>query len=206
MRQSIITVAVFVLSYARAAQGSSWEIDPVHTSTQFTVKHMMVTNVRGEFGKTTGVIQLDDKTPANSSVEATIDATSIDTRDPKRDGHLKSADFFDVEKYPTITFKSKKVQKVGAEKYKISGDLTLHGVTKDVVWDVVAPSKVMKAMNGDEKRGASASTKINRKDFGLLWNKPLEAGGVLVGDEVIITVDTELTKKSAATPTTAKGN
>jgi polyisoprenoid-binding protein YceI len=205
MRDAIIAAAAFVISYASAARGSTWEIDPVHTSAQFTVKHMMVTNVRGEFGKTTGAIQWDDKNSAKSSVEARIDTTTINTREPKRDAHLKSADFFEVEKYPTISFKSTKVQKVGADKYKITGDLTMHGVTKEVVLDVVAPDRVIKTQNGDEKRGASATTRVNRKDFGLLWNKPLEAGGVMVGDEVTITIDTELTKK-ASTPTEAKNN
>jgi polyisoprenoid-binding protein YceI len=205
MRDAIIAAAALVVSSASAAQGSTWEIDPVHTSAQFTVKHMMVTNVRGEFGKTTGAIQWDDKNSEKSSVEASIDATTINTREPKRDAHLKSADFFDVEKYPTITFKSKKLQKVGTDKYKITGDLTMHGVAKEVVLDVVAPGRVIKTQNGDEKRGASATTRVNRKDFGLLWNKPLEAGGVVVGDEVTISIDTELTKKASA-PTEAKNN
>jgi polyisoprenoid-binding protein YceI len=175
---------------AGAARADVWEIDSVHSGAHFTVRHMMVSNVRGEFGAVTGTLNLDEKDVTKSTVEASIDATTINTREPKRDTHLKSPDFFDVAKFPTITFKSKKVEAAGAGKLKVTGDLTMHGVTKSVVLDVEGPGAAM-----GNKRGASATTKINRKDFGLGWNKVLEAGGVAVGEEVKVEIDLELNKK-----------
>ena len=183
------------------ALASDWDIDGGHSSAQFSVRHLMVSNVRGEFGKVTGTVKLDDKDITKSVVEATIDVGSINTRDEKRDGHLKSPDFFDVAKFPTITFKSKKVAgKAG--KLKVTGDLTIHGVTKEVVLDVEGPAKEAKDPWGNVKSGAAAFIKINRKDFGLGWNKALETGGVVVGEEVSITLDIELLKK--APPAAAK--
>lgn len=180
------------------ARASSWEIDGAHSSAQFSIKHLMVSNVRGEFSKVTGTLNLDDKDITKSTVEATIDVSSINTRDEKRDGHLKSPDFFDVAKFPTITFKSKKVAKAGEGKLKVTGDLTIHGVTKEVVLNVDGPAKEAKDPWGNIKSGAVATTKINRKDFGLGWNKVLETGGVAVGEEVSITIDVELQQKKAA--------
>jgi polyisoprenoid-binding protein YceI len=177
------------------AEPTTWNIDPAHTQANFTVRHMVISNVRGEFKNTTGVVKLDDANPANSSVEAIIDATSIHTREDKRDAHLKSADFFDVEKYPKITFKSSKVEKAG-DGYKVSGDLTMHGVTKPVVLDVSAPTPEVKDPMGATRRGLSAKTTVNRQDFGLKWNKTVEAGPI-VGDEVKIEIESELVK---ATP------
>jgi polyisoprenoid-binding protein YceI len=197
-------VAVAALSVPSLALASNWEIDSGHSSANFTVKHLMVSNVKGEFGKVTGTINLDDKDVTKSSVTASIDASTIDTRSEQRDGHLKSPDFFDVAKYPTITFKSKKVEKAGEGKLKVTGDLTMKGVTKEVALDVDAAAKEMKnPFNGAIVRGMSATTQLNRKDFGLNWNKSLESGGVLVGDEVKVALELELVKKDAA-PATAK--
>jgi polyisoprenoid-binding protein YceI len=170
-----------------------WQIDASHSAAQFAVKHMMVTTVRGQFGAVKGTVRWDQAKPANSSVEATIDASTIDTGNAKRDAHLKSADFFEVEKYPTIHFKSTKVETAGAGKLKVSGDLTMHGVTKPVVFDVEGLVPPVKTQNG-AKSGATGTARISRKDWGLTWNRALEAGGVTVSDEVVITVDLELNK------------
>jgi polyisoprenoid-binding protein YceI len=168
----------------------TYEIDPAHSSVQFSVRHMMFSNVRGEFTKVSGKITYDSENPANSAVEVTIDATSINTRDDQRDAHLKSADFLDVEKFPTLTFRSTKVvQQPGGG--TVTGDLTLHGVTHQIVLDVEGPTPEMKDPWGKDRRAASATAKLSRKDFGLTWNAALEAGGVLVGDEVKITIDLE---------------
>ena len=203
MRVRFTPATLTALAMSSLASASTWEIDPAHSIASFSVRHMMVSNVRGEFGKTSGWVNLDDKDVARSTAEATIDTTTINTREPKRDTHLKSADFFDVEKYPAMTFKSTSFKKVGPEKYKVAGDLTLHGVTKPIVLDVEAPDAVSK-LQGQERRGATATTTLNRKDFGLVWNKPVETGGVLVGDEVVITLDLELVKKPAAAQKAAK--
>lgn len=177
-----------------AAHASAWEIDGVHSAANFSVRHMMVSNVRGDFSKLTGTLNIDDKDITKSSVEATIDVNSINTREPKRDAHLKGPDFFDAAQFPTLTFKSKKVESLGSGKLKVTGDLTIHGVTKPVVFDVELSPEVKDPM-GNLKRGATATTKINRKDFGLSWNKTLETGGVIIGEEVAITIDVELAKK-----------
>jgi len=190
----IATWTTAALLAASPAAASVWELDPSHSAAQFSVTHMMVSTVRGQFSNVQGTVELDDANAANVKVDATIDATTIDTREPKRDGHLKSPDFFDVAKYPTITFKSKKSQKAGEGAYKVTGDLTIHGVTKEVVLDVSGVKAVGTRM------GAVATTKVNRKDYGLLWNKALEAGGVVVGDDVDITIDIELVKKPADAP------
>lgn len=192
--------ALIALSFAAApalAGAATYELDPAHSSAQFSVRHMMVTNVRGDFGTIAGKVVLDEKDLTKSTVEATIDATSINTRDRKRDDHLKSADFFDVAKFPTITFKSSKVQKVADGKLKVTGMLTMRGVSREVTLDVEGPTAEIKDPWGNIKRGASATTKINRKDFGVNWNAPLETGGLVVGEEVAITLDIQLTKKQA---------
>ena len=205
MRVRLTPAAFAALAVASLAGASTWQIDPAHSSAQFTVRHMMVSNVRGEFGKMTGWVNLDDKDVSRSTVEATIDATTIDTRQPDRDKHLKSPDFFDVEKYPSISFKSTSFKKVGAQKYRVGGDLTIHGVTKPVTMDVEAPDTVSK-LQGNERRGATAATTINRKDFGLIWNKPVETGGVMVGDQVNIAIELEMVKKPDASPKAAKAD
>ena len=173
----------------------TWQIDPNHTNVEFTVRHLMISNVKGQFEKTTGTITTDTANPAASSIDATIDASSVNTRVAMRDDDLKSPDFLDVAKYPTITFKSTKVEADGPGKWNVTGDLTLHGVTKPVVLAVEATGTPIKGPMGSTRTGASATTRINRKDFGLTWNKTLEAGGVVVGDEVAISIDLEAIKK-----------
>lgn len=190
-------VATLVLAAPSLAFAAEYEFDLEHTRAQFSVKHMMVANVRGSFSKVTGTANLDEKDITRSTVEAVIDATTVNTNEPKRDEHLRSPDFLDVAKYPTITFKSTKVQKAGKDKLKVSGDLTIHGVTKPAVLEVEGFTSELKDPWGNIKRGGVASTKINRKDFGLVWNKMMEAGGVAVGEEVVITLDLELNKKQA---------
>jgi polyisoprenoid-binding protein YceI len=165
-----------------------WNIDPSHSTAEFTVRHLMITNVKGRFGKLSGSIDYDPAKPEASSFEASIDTASIDTRDEKRDAHLRSGDFFDVEKFPTLTFKSKKIEKAG-EGFTAIGDLTMHGVTKEVTLEVEELSKPSKDPWGNSRVGASAHGKINRKDFGLGWNQALETGGVLVGEHVKISLE-----------------
>ncbi len=168
----------------------TYQMDPVHSSAHFSIRHMMITNVRGEFTKVAGKILWDAENPANSSIEASIDVNSINTREPQRDGHLKSPDFFDAEKYPMIEFHSTKVESKDGE-LEVSGDLTIHGVTKNVVLQVEGPTPEVKDPWGNIRIGASATTKINRKDFGLTWNNTLETGGFMVGDEVKISLEAE---------------
>jgi polyisoprenoid-binding protein YceI len=198
MKKAILLVAMAALSLISAlGQVSSWDIDPAHSAAHFAVRHMMVSNVRGAFSKVTGTITLDEKDITKSSVEATIDATTVDTREPQRDTHLRSADFLDVAKFPTISFKSTQVLKGSGDKLKVNGDLTLHGVTKQVELEVEPLSPPIKDQRGNMKSGVSAATKISRKEFGLVWNRVLEAGGVAVSDEVSIELELEITKKAA---------
>jgi polyisoprenoid-binding protein YceI len=194
--KGLIGIFAAALLFAIPATGfaSTWNIDADHSNIGFKVRHLMVSNVKGSFGKVQGVVVVDDKDITKSRVSATIDTTSIDTGVAKRDAHLRSADFLEVEKFPTMTFVSTKVARDGADKLKVTGDLTLHGVTRSVVLDVEGPSGEIKDPMGNIRRGASASTKINRKDFGLNWNKAIEAGGVAVGDEVAISIEVELIK------------
>jgi len=193
MRHFLVSaVAIVAAGFPCVASASTWQIDSAHTSAQFAVRHLMVSTVRGTLGKVTGVVILDEADPTKSSVEASIDATTIDTREPKRDAHLKSPDFFDVAKYPTITFKAKKVTKVSDSKFQVTGDLTLHGVTKEVTLDAEGLPKPFKDPMGNFKLGGMVTTKLNRKDFGIEWNKSLDGGGVLVSDAVDVTIDVEL--------------
>jgi polyisoprenoid-binding protein YceI len=195
-RFAVAALTLIVLGSPALGRAATWTIDPAHTSAQFAVRHLMVSTVRGEFGKVSGTVNLDEHDPAKTSIDATIDATSINTRVAKRDEHLKNPDFLDVAKYPTITFKSKKVEKVADTKFKVTGDLTLHGVTKEVVLDVEGSPTPIKDPSGNLRIGGVATTKINRQDFGLQWNRTLETGGVVIGDEVSITIDIELTRKA----------
>jgi polyisoprenoid-binding protein YceI len=156
---------------------------------------MMISTVRGQFRTFTAKATGDPTAPAKATIEATIDAVSIDTGNEKRDAHLKTADFLDVEKFPTITFKSKKIEAGAAGHTKVTGDLTLHGMTKEVVLDVEGPTPVIKDPMGNTKAGAHATTKINRKDFGIVWNKSLDGGGLMVGDDIDVTIDIEAVKK-----------
>ena len=196
MKRIIASIAAIVaLTLPVVASASTWAIDPDHSNVGFKVKHLMITNVMGNFEKHSGTIDLNDKDITKSKVEVTIDTNSINTKVQKRDEHLRSADFFDVTKYPTMTFVSKKIAKAGKDGFKVTGDLTLHGVTKEVVLSVEGPSQESKDPWGNIRRGVTAATKINRKDFGLVWNAALETGGVAVGEEVTITLEIELIKK-----------
>jgi polyisoprenoid-binding protein YceI len=175
-------------------QTSTWNIDPVHTAVEFKVKHMMIANVKGHFSKVSAVLTLDESDLTKSKVEASVDAASIDTREADRDTHLKSADFLDVEKYPQLTFVSTRVNNVGTGELSVEGDLTIHGVTRKVSFEVEGPTPPAKDPWGNVRRAVSATTKIKRKDFGLTWNATLETGGILVGDEVTINLDAEFVK------------
>ena len=186
---------VLALAAPAAALAGAWAIEPNHTHSSFTIRHLVISNVRGEFGKTAGTVNLDEKDVTKSSVEATIQTSTIDTRVADRDNHLRSPDFFDVAKYPAITFKSTKVEKAGEGKLKVTGDLTIKNVTKPVVLDVTGPTAEIKDPQGNVRRGLSATTKINRRDFGLTWGKVVEAGPV-VGDEVTIEIEAELVKQA----------
>jgi polyisoprenoid-binding protein YceI len=191
------SLLLFALSPSRA-RASTWEIDPSHSAIEFSIRHMMVSTVKGVFEKFKGTVDLDDKDISKSSVQVTIETASISTRDAKRDEHLKSADFFDVAKYPTATFKSTKVEKAGKNKLKVTGELTLHGASKPIVLEVDGLTEPAKTPFGTTVRGAHATTKLDRKDFGLGWNKVLDNGGVLVGNEVTLELNVELVEKAPA--------
>jgi len=173
---------------------TTWNIDPAHTVAEFKVKHMMISHVKGHFSAVKGTLLLDETDLAKSTIEATIDATSINTREPQRDAHLLSPDFFDAQKYPTLSFKSTRVSRVNDGELAVSGDLTIHGETHNVVFTVEGPTPPAKDPWGGIRMGLSATTKINRKDFGLTWNSALETGGLLVGEEVTITLEVEFVK------------
>jgi len=177
-----------------ATTTTTWNIDPAHSVAEFKVKHMMIANVKGQFAKITGTLTLDESDLADSHIEALIEAASIETRDAQRDAHLKSADFLDVEKFPTLPFKSTRISLVRDGELAVEGDLSIRGVTRKVLFSVEGPTPPMKDPWGNTRVAVSATTKINRKDFGLTWNAALETGGILVGDEVTITLDVEFVK------------
>jgi polyisoprenoid-binding protein YceI len=181
-------------SPANSAPLTTWKLDPAHSAAEFKVKHMMISNVKGSFSGLTGTLTEHQTNSTLSSVEASIDLATVSTGDAQRDGHLKSADFFDVEKFPTMTFKSTEVKRKGEGEYAVTGELTLHGVTRPVTFAVEGPSAPGKDPWGNTRIGLSATTKINRKDFGLAWNSALETGGVLVGEDVAITLDVQFIK------------
>ena len=189
------TMMIAALVTAGTVQAATYEIDSAHSSAGFKVRHLMISNVRGQFTKVSGMAEFDAKNPAVNKVEATVDVSTIDTRVEARDKHLKSPDFFDVAKYPSITFKSKKFAAAGAGKYKVTGDLTMHGVTKEVMVDLVDVSPEIKGQRGEMRIGGQGSTKINRKDYGLTYGALMEGGGAVIGEEVEITLDLELVKK-----------
>ena len=196
MKRIIAAIATIIaLALPVIASATTWTIDPEHSTVGFKIRHMMVSNVTGNFEKHSGTVEIDDRDVSKSKVNATIEVASINTNVRKRDDHLKSADFFDAAKYPTMTFVSKKVATAGKDRLKVTGDLTLHGVTREVVLDVEGPTAESKDPWGNIRRGATATTKINRKDFGLAWNKILETGGVAVGEEVTISLEIEMIKK-----------
>ncbi len=196
MQRNSILGLVLALAASPAAFAGSYAIDGAHSKAQFSVRHMMVSNVRGEFAKMKGSIDYDEKNPAAIRIDATIEVASINTGEPKRDEHLKSPDFFDAAKFPVIRFLSKNVRKT-AGGLAVTGGLTIRGVTKEVVLQVEGPSPEVRDPWGNLRRGATATTKINRRDFGLTWNAALETGGVVVGDEVAITIDVEATRPAA---------
>jgi len=182
----LVLAAGLALTASAFAQATTWNIDPNHTAAQFSVRHMGISTVRGAFTKVTGTVTYDPKDLSKTAIDATIDASSVDTRVERRDNDLRSPNFFEVAKYPTLTFKSKHTEAAGAGKLKVTGDLTIHGVTKEVVLDVDGPTDPVQDPHGGSHMGASASTKINRKDFGV------NGGGSMVGDQIQITIDVEL--------------
>ncbi len=184
-----------VLTIPVIADAATWQIDLEHSSLQFKVRHLTVSNVKGDFSKAKGVVTLDDQDITKLTVELTIDAASVNTGHAKRDEHLRSPDFFDVTQYPTITFVSKKAIKAGMNKLKVIGNLTIHGTTKEITVDVEAPTPEVKDPWGNFRRGATATANINRRDFGLTWNKVLDSGGLVVGEEVNIYIEVELVRK-----------
>ncbi len=192
----VVLGATLFLTLSVAAQTSTWNIDPAHSSAQFTVRHLGISNVSGAFTKVTGSVVLNEKDITQSQVNAAIDASSIDTREPNRDKDLRSPNFLDVEKYPTLEFKSKRIVKSG-DKLQLIGDLTLHGTTREVTLDVDGPTPELTDPWGNLRRGFSATTTINRKDYGVVWNNTLKTGEAVVGDNVKIQLDVELVKKKA---------
>jgi len=189
-----------VLTLPATAGTTPWKIDPQHSSAQFAVRHLGLSTVRGAFSKLDGTMMLDDADITKSSVEVTIDVSTVDTREPDRDKDLRSERFFDVAHYPTMTFKSKKVEQVAPGKLKVTGDLTIRGTTKEVVLDVDGPTTPMKDPWGNQRVAMTATTKVNRQDFGVKWNATLDGGGVVVGDDVNITIDVEMIHKAAPKP------
>jgi polyisoprenoid-binding protein YceI len=187
-----------LLSLPASAATSTWQIDPQHTAAQFSVKHLAISTVRGGFSKVTGTVIFDDKDVSKSTVDVTIDVSTVDTREPNRDKDLKSDHFFDVEHYPTMTFKSKKVEQASPGKLRVIGDLTIHGVTKEVTLDVDGPTAPVKDPWGNQRVAVNATTKINRQDYGVKWNATMDNGGVVVGDDVSINIDAEMIQKNAA--------
>ncbi|BCA79005.1 YceI family protein [Desulfuromonas sp. AOP6] len=197
MKRLILTLGVFALLIAPSgAMATNWNIDPDHSAAHFKVRHMMIADVRGSFPDVQGVVVINDSDITRSTVDVTIKAASIHTGVEKRDAHLKSADFFEVETYPTLTFKSKRVQKVSDNSLRVVGDLTLHGVTKEVELLVDGPSGEVKDPWGNLRKGARAATQINRKDFGIIWNATLDNGGLMIGDDVEIIIDLEFIKQA----------
>ena len=174
---------------------TTWSIDPTHSNVEFAVRHLMITTVKGRFTAVEGTVVLDEANPAASAAEITVQVASIDTREPQRDAHLRSADFFDVEKYPTLTFRSSAAGDVTADGFTLAGDLTIHGVTRPVTLEVVHEGRARDPWGG-ERAGYAATTRIKRSDFGLTWNQLLETGGLAVSDEVKISLDVELVKKN----------
>jgi len=198
----LLALSSLFLSPALALAGT-WDIDPAHSTVEFSVRHMMVTTVKGQFQKVKGTVELDEKDPSKSTVEVSIETASIDTREAKRDAHLKSPDFFDAAKFPALTFKSTKIEKAGKGKFKITGDLTMHGITKAVVLAVEGPSASIKDPYGRTVRGVMATGKLDRKDWGMTWNKALDSGGFVVSDEVKLDINAELAERGATPPAPA---
>ncbi|MEY4630365.1 MAG: YceI-like family protein [Pseudomonadota bacterium] len=197
-----LKTSLIALSFAAAtpALAATWTADSAHSAAHFKIKHMMVANVNGDITGVDATVNIDDKDITKSTVEATLDVATINTNNAKRDEHLRAPDFFDTAKYPKIKFVSKKVAKAGKDKLKVTGALTIRDVTKDVTLNVEGPTAAFKDPWGNMKRGLSASTEINRKDFGLTWNKALETGGVVVGEKVKIEIEMELQPQAEKKP------
>ena len=194
---TVLAAMALMVSLPSLAGTSTWKIDPQHSAAQFSVRHMAISTVRGAFSKVNGTIVIDDQDITKSTVDVAIDVSTVDTREPARDKDLRSDHFFDVEHFPTMTFKSKKVEQVSPGKLRVTGDLTIRGTTKEVVLDVEGPTAPVKDPWGNQRAAANASTKINRQDFGVKWNATLDNGGVVVGDDVNINIDAEMTKQVA---------
>ncbi len=194
-RLTIAAALATALAISSPAATTTWQIDPAHTAAGFSVKHMMIATVRGQFKGVTGTVNWDDQDINKSSVDVTIDTNTVDTGEPKRDADLKSANFFDVANYPTITFKSTKIEQISAGKMKVTGNLTIHGITKQVVLDVEGPSGAIKDPWGKTRVALNATTTVNRMDYGVKWNAKLDGGGMVVSDDVNISIDLEMTKK-----------
>ena len=194
-RLAVLFVALLLSAGTALAAATTWQIDPAHAFVEFKVRHLMVSSVKGVFTKVEGAVVADEADLSTATLKVTIDTASVDTNIAKRDEHLRSPDFFDVAKFPTMTFVSKKVELNGSKGGKVIGDLTIRGVTREVTLDVAEFTPAIKDPWGNQRRGATATATINRKDFGLTWNAALEAGGVAVGDEVKISIDVELIRK-----------
>jgi polyisoprenoid-binding protein YceI len=194
----LTTGVAAILSLPASAGNSTWRIDPQHSSAQFSVRHMAISTVRGAFSKVTGTVVLDENDIAKSTVDVTIDVSTVDTREPGRDNDLRSDKFFDVAHYPSMTFKSRKVEQVAPGKLRVTGDLTIRGTTKEAVLDVDGPTAPVKDPWGNQRLAATATTKVNRQYFGVKWNATLDGGGVVVGDEVNIILDVEMIKQAPA--------
>jgi len=196
-RMAVSAGLALIFCLPTLAAPSTWKIDPQHSAAQFSVRHMAISTVRGAFSKVNGTVVLDDQDITKSTVDVSIDVSTVDTREPGRDKDLRSDHFFDVEHFPTMTFKSKKVEQVASGKLRVTGDLTIRGTTKEVVLDVEGPTAPVKDSWGNQRAAANATTKINRQDFGVKWNATLDNGGVVVGDDVNINIDAEMTKQVA---------
>jgi polyisoprenoid-binding protein YceI len=196
-KMTVLAAMALMFSLPSLAGTSTWKIDPQHSAAQFSVRHMAISTVRGAFSKVNGTIVIDDQDITKSTVDVAIDVSTVDTREAARDKDLRSDHFFDVEHFPTMTFKSKKVEQVSPGKLRVTGDLTIRGTTKEVVLDVEGPTAPVKDPWGNQRAAANATTKINRQDFGVKWNATLDNGGVVVGDDVNINIDAEMTKQVA---------
>jgi polyisoprenoid-binding protein YceI len=184
-------IAAIILIPWPAWTQTLWNIDAAHSAAHFQVRHLMISNVRGEFGKMSGTVSFDGKNYSSLKADAVIEVASINTREPKRDDHLRGADFFDAARYPAITFKSKRVESIKESRFNLIGDLTNRGVTKEIILAVEA-TPIAKGMRGESRIGAQATTRLNRQDYGVKWNRALDGGGLVVGDEIQITIDLEL--------------
>src|SRR5713101_991717 len=196
LRAAVTAGLAAVLSLSAAGAASNWEIDPQHSSAQFAVRHLAISTVRGAFSSVKGTVQLDDKDVTKSTVDVIIDVSTVDTREPDRDKDLRSERLFDVAHYPTMTFKSKKVEQIAPGRLKVTGDLTIRGVTKEVVLDVEGPTGPIKDPRGNPRMAVTATNKLNRQDYGVKWNVTLDSGGVMIGDEVAVTIDAEMVNKT----------